>query len=271
MGEAEDPDTGADDYPNGKDLPIHYDPDKDEDLKAMEGEQGSSSDQVNEEEEGFETDILVSRKDELAALSTLKKFRLTQIKICSSPQRRQRFRKIAEEVYGDKLHILPDGKPGRKIATLMPIPDVKHRQYAQRSIQRGELLIKAQEKWLFERPELRPLILQPEQWELLRSLNGVLEVFTEVTLQMSKSSTPTLPWVLPMYELMLAHLKACRDDLNLPFELRTAATAGLLKLEQYHELAQKSQFNIISTVLHPALGWACCNDTSGSGGSQSNG
>ncbi|KAJ6569760.1 hypothetical protein DFH09DRAFT_429569 [Mycena vulgaris] len=51
-----------------------------------------------------------------------------------------------------------------------------------------------------------------EQWKLLEALADMLCVFTQVTLQMSKSSTPTLPWVLPMYELMLKHLKKCRDD-----------------------------------------------------------
>ncbi|KAJ7327453.1 hypothetical protein DFH08DRAFT_816302 [Mycena albidolilacea] len=56
-------------------------------------------------------------------------------------------------------------------------------------------------------------------------------VFTKVTLQMSKSSTPTLPWVLPKYEKMLVHLRLTRDDEKTLQPLRVAALAGMEKVE----------------------------------------
>ncbi|KAJ7891956.1 hypothetical protein B0H13DRAFT_2340354 [Mycena leptocephala] len=50
---------------------------------------------------------------------------------------------------------------------------------------------------------------------------------------MSHSSTPTLPWVLPMYEAMLKHLRSSKDNETMPEYLRTAAAVGLDKLEVY--------------------------------------
>ncbi|KAJ7049547.1 hypothetical protein C8F01DRAFT_960568, partial [Mycena amicta] len=108
-------------------------------------------------------------------------------------------------------------------------------------------ILQAMERWVFERPELRPLLLSADEWKTLKALGKMLEAFTDVTLQMSHSSTPTLPWVLPMFEEMLDHLNTCRDNPDLPYTLRTAATAGLGKLKQYYDLAQKSQFNTIAT------------------------
>ncbi|KAJ7440018.1 hypothetical protein FB451DRAFT_1191806 [Mycena latifolia] len=79
-------------------------------------------------------------------------------------------------------------------------------------------------------------------------------VSLRVTLQMSRSSTPTLPWVLPMYEMMLKHLRKSEADTKLSGSLRQAATAGLEKLETYYAKARGCQFNVIATLLHPSLG-----------------
>ncbi|KAJ7084205.1 hypothetical protein C8R44DRAFT_721855, partial [Mycena epipterygia] len=75
----------------------------------------------------------------------------------------------------------------------------------------------------------------------------LLEIFTQVTLQMSCSSTPTLPWVLPMYEKMLMHLRAWGSGESVPESVRTAASAGLGELETYYSKARGCQFNVIAT------------------------
>ncbi|KAJ7435174.1 hypothetical protein FB451DRAFT_1062778, partial [Mycena latifolia] len=103
--------------------------------------------------------------------------------------------------------------------------------------------------WVVEREELRPLYINPEEWKTLDALGDILEVFTKVTLQMSRSSTPTLPWVLPMYELMLKHLRKCEADIKLSGSLRMAATAGLEKLNTYYLKARGCQFNVIATCM----------------------
>ncbi|KAJ7478983.1 hypothetical protein FB451DRAFT_1172106 [Mycena latifolia] len=75
--------------------------------------------------------------------------------------------------------------------------------------------------WVVEREEFRPGHINPEEWKTLDALGDILE---------GHSSTPTLPWVLPMYELTLKHLRKCEADTKLPGSLRLAATAGLEKL-----------------------------------------
>ncbi|KAJ7307880.1 hypothetical protein DFH08DRAFT_636630, partial [Mycena albidolilacea] len=78
-------------------------------------------------------------------------------------------------------------------------------------------------------------------WHLL-----CLSMFTKVTRQMSHSSTPTLPWVLPMYEGMRKHLQASEENAKFG-SLRTAAAAGLENLEFYYSKASDCQLNIIAT------------------------
>ncbi|KAJ6528858.1 hypothetical protein B0H19DRAFT_845905, partial [Mycena capillaripes] len=75
------------------------------------------------------------------------------------------------------------------------------------------------------------------------------QVFIQVTLQMSKSTTPTHPWVLPMYEKMLTDLESACDDTSLPQPFRVAAAAGLEKLTVYYEKARSCQFNVIATSI----------------------
>ncbi|KAJ7021826.1 hypothetical protein C8F04DRAFT_972208, partial [Mycena alexandri] len=103
------------------------------------------------------------------------------------------------------------------------------------------------DKWVIDREELRPLLLSSREWDLLEKLGDMLQIFSQVTLQMSRSKTPTLPWVLPMYEHMLKHLRAHRDDALLLPSLRAAATAGLEKLETYCDKAAGCQFNVVAT------------------------
>lgn len=80
-----------------------------------------------------------------------------------------------------------------------------------------------------------------------------IEVFTQVTLQMSHSKTPTLPWVLPMYEHMDRHLKKhIADDSQLPL-LRVAAVAGMQKLNKYHTMARDCQYNVIATRMYLSI------------------
>ncbi|KAJ7800160.1 hypothetical protein B0H14DRAFT_3490958 [Mycena olivaceomarginata] len=91
----------------------------------------------------------------------------------------------------------------------MVIRDVKHRwNYTEVMISRALAI----QRWVLERDELHSLVLSDNHWKLLEALREILKVFTKVTLQMSKSSTPTLPWVLPMYKKMLVHLWSTRDD-----------------------------------------------------------
>ncbi|KAJ7808597.1 hypothetical protein B0H14DRAFT_2380379, partial [Mycena olivaceomarginata] len=84
--------------------------------------------------------------------------------------------------------------------------------------------------------------------DILRdNVRSKIAVSTNVTKQMSYSSTPTLPWVLPMYVGMLKHLRSAKDSTTLAACLRSAAAAGLTKLEFYFVKACDCHLNIIST------------------------
>ncbi|KAJ7019085.1 hypothetical protein C8F04DRAFT_976168, partial [Mycena alexandri] len=103
------------------------------------------------------------------------------------------------------------------------------------------------DSWVLEREELRPLFLKNSEWELLEALDNTLKPFTRVTLQMSRSRTPTLPWVLPMYEYMRKHLRNSKDDTSLPTAIRDATEAASEKLEEYYSKACGCQLNTIAT------------------------
>ena len=58
---------------------------------------------------------------------------------------------------------------------------------------------------------------------------------------------PMLPWVLPMYELMLEHLITFMDDTKQPLSICEAACAGHEKLMHYYKIARESMHVIVAT------------------------
>ncbi|KAJ7189246.1 hypothetical protein C8R46DRAFT_877092, partial [Mycena filopes] len=232
LNEADDP-AVIDYYLPNKDLPFHYVPEDDPNLRDLENEEFTPAPNADDEEDA-EVEVMTDLAAELASLSPLQKLRLTATKICASPQRRLRFKRVAASIYKDEIN----KSSGRKLSTLMIVRDVKHR-------------------WNYTKAMIsRALLLRKYVFNTGTTLSNVGQIFTQVTLQMSKSSTPTLPWVLPMYEHMLKHLQATRDDGKILQPLRVAAAAGLDKLNVYYEKARGCQFNVIATILHPSLGLA---------------
>jgi hypothetical protein len=74
-----------------------------------------------------------------------------------------------------------------------------------------------------------------------------MQCFTEVTAVISRSSMPTLPWALPMYELMCEHLVMFMDDTERPLTIREAACAGHEKLMHYYKIARELMHVIVAT------------------------
>ncbi|KAF5378354.1 hypothetical protein D9615_002986 [Tricholomella constricta] len=246
--EADDPDV-IDYY--DKALPFHYEP-EDDDYGDDDDLDGDGADDDEDWEEDFMRD-LISRKvgeDGEEGLSALQKLRAICTKIASSPQRRQRFRRTARRCHPDDL-----SEVGTPIAKLMVVRDVRTRwNYTHAMIKRALMLRKAIDAWVKDRLELRPLHIKASEWDLLRDLGSLLEIFTQVTLQMSRTGTPTLSWVLPMYEHMIKHLNSFINNAGVLPALATAARAGLEKLNTYYTKARGCQYNVIATVLHPCLG-----------------
>ncbi|KAJ6453398.1 hypothetical protein C8R45DRAFT_945232 [Mycena sanguinolenta] len=205
-------------YLPNKDLPFQYDPDDDPDQRELENEQFSDANIGADE---LDAEMLTELAAEPKKLTPLQKM---TTKICASRQRCKRFKKIVADLYNDPKNV---SESGRRISTLMVVRDVKHCwNYTGIMISRGVLLRRVYStlfhtvfysvfrRPLIKRPEFRPLLLDDDRWDLLIELGGILKVFTQVTLQMSKYTTLNLPWVLPTYEKMLKHLNSTRDNVN---------------------------------------------------------
>lgn len=65
---------------------------------------------------------------------------------------------------------------------------------------------------------------------------------------MSRASTPTIPFVLPLYEQLYANLSAASQNrTSIPLVIRQGATAGLEKLLKYKRIAENNQFYRLGT------------------------
>lgn len=91
-------------------------------------------------------------------------------------------------------------------------------------------------------------------WAFLLQLHNMLDYFTEVTLIMSKSGTPTLPWVIPCMQGLCDKLTAvANSSYTTPVLLRDACAAGITKLDKYVVPMKRNHSNIMATALHPVL------------------
>ncbi|KAF7371616.1 Eukaryotic translation initiation factor 3 [Mycena venus] len=162
LSDVADPDV-TDDYLPNKDVPFHYNPDNDPALDELEREVFDDTADTDADED--EAIALTGLASEFKKMIPLQKLRIITTKICSSPQRRKRFRTTAERMFPDKL-----APSGRKLASLMVVRDVRHRwNYTHAMIERALLLRKAIDTWVFEKEELQPLSLN-DNWKLLEAL-----------------------------------------------------------------------------------------------------
>ncbi|TFY61097.1 hypothetical protein EVJ58_g4726 [Rhodofomes roseus] len=297
LDEADDPEA-ADYFVLNKFMEFHYDPKDDEELQDLEAEGAAEADELlcgdldipelvendDDDDDEYEDDadeeeevpgVEASEDDEEEQprstakgrskkgkkkkpkkLTVVQKLRKIVRKIVSSPQRRTIFRRHAHKFYDGKK--TEDG--GKCIAELMPIRDVKTRwNWTHAMIQRALIMRKAITAWVMDHDKLHHLLLTSDDWYLLEQLESLLVIFTEVTRAMSMSRTPTLPYVLPMYEHMRTSLV---DTIETTAErtVKRAAQAGLEKLMQYYEKARQNESCIIATACHPALrlSWFNC-------------
>ncbi|KAL1677977.1 hypothetical protein EV122DRAFT_212937 [Schizophyllum commune] len=244
-----------------KHFPVHFDVDDDEELKEWQAEADRDGEEVDEngniihamdmsavdEEDGLRgtaTRTKDGSKDEDtddedcsgiipddAPTSALDKVCATFTKIVVTPTSRAAFRKILATHFPTAC--LPNGFPIRK---LMVVRDMK-----------------AIDDWVWQHKQYRHLMLSATEWDSIKTLNSILQIFTKVTETMSTACTPTLCWTLPMYEKMRKSLQVHLDNQSLGVTLRAAVAAGLKKLEYYYDLAKKSQYTMLATLCHPSL------------------
>ncbi|KAH9011702.1 hypothetical protein EDB83DRAFT_2171948, partial [Lactarius deliciosus] len=215
-----------------KQFPVHYDPDSDEELRDFENEEDDETKAQSDLSDGL-VDRESGEQDHFSGMGAIEKLRTAVVKIVSTPRRCQLFRKKARQYYSLNTHRSKKGVI-TQVAALMPVRN-------------------AIDAWLFEFEELHSLLLTSREWDLLGQYEELLECFTEVTAVMSHSSIPTLPWVLPMYELMRVHLITFMDDAEWPLAIREAACAGHEKLMHYYKITKGSMHVIVATVCHPTL------------------
>ncbi|KAF8806990.1 hypothetical protein BYT27DRAFT_7100375 [Phlegmacium glaucopus] len=147
---------------------------------------------------------------------------------------------------------------------LAVVRDVRTRwNYTHAMIRRAELLQEAIDDWVFKTPGLRALLLSEDEWKTLGEIADILEVrcrlpsyyllltqvsqpFTEVTLQMSQSNIPTIPFVLPLYHKM-EHLTTISTSWGKSFKIQHAADKGLEKLVKYSFPAKDHHSYIVGT------------------------
>ncbi|TFY78260.1 hypothetical protein EWM64_g5750 [Hericium alpestre] len=245
-----------------KHLPFHYNVEGDEDVQSYKTDRAIEDDAErvrNDPEEGDDNEAIEDDEDMgvSSGMSPVQKLRAICKKIISSPQHRAAFRTLAHKYYADEKT-----EKGTDISKLMPIRDVKTRwNYMHAMIVRALQLKKgalmdpltAINVWVLDQDELQDLYLSPGDWASLKQLGDLLEIFTKVTATMSKARTPTLPWVLPMYEYMRKYLDKQIKNNSLPLALCEAIAAGLEKLLHYYNLALECQYAVIATICHPSL------------------
>ncbi|GJF00443.1 hypothetical protein PsYK624_167310 [Phanerochaete sordida] len=261
LAEADDP-ALEDYYESYKHEPFHYDLEDDDEQKALEQElldmfeEGDAGldDEGELEDEDVDAELGDLGQSKWSQQGAVKKLRLLCTKITSSPQRRSAFHRVKQRVYK------ADTAENTRRRRLMVIRDVVTRwNYTHAMIVRALELKEAINAWVSAHPALDELRISPKDWKLLGQLAQLLSIFTEVTKAMSRAHTPTLPFVLPMYESMNKQLSASAADTKIDPLIRNAAAAGLQKLTGYFAKAKASQYIVVATILHPALRIGWCN------------
>ena len=119
-------------------------------------------------------------------------------------------------------------------------------------------------------------MLTADDWKLLEAIAEVLEVclsyytlfpaqhiltpiqpFMLATKEFSKTKQPTIPFVLPTYFQLKAHLNTVMTNTQrFDFSIRNAVAKGQDKLDKYLKLAEKNQHYIIGTGTYSLLRFA---------------
>jgi hypothetical protein len=129
-----------------------------------------------------------------------------------------------------------------------------------------DILLQAIDDWVFKTPGLWALLLNEDEWKTLGEIADVLKVwvynfiiisfsnlqlpqqpFTKVTLQMSHSKVPMIPFVLPLYQKMEKHLEVVSISWEHSFKIQHAARQGLMKLSKYSTPANLHHLYILET------------------------
>ena len=71
------------------------------------------------------------------------------------------------------------------------------------------------------------------------------QMFKNATAGISVSSRPTIPYVLPVYQMMQVKLEEWEGDMKLPPAIRLASAQAHRKLQKFKSMADKNECFII--------------------------
>ncbi|CAI2200967.1 5186_t:CDS:2, partial [Funneliformis geosporum] len=99
--------------------------------------------------------------------------------------------------------------------------------------------------------DLKEFTISSEEWELIKQLCCVLEIFNKATKHMSQSQYITLSSSIPIYNVLLDHLEKLLDVKSNNYchysEIRTAVKKGYEKLKKYYIKTDKSYVYPVAT------------------------
>ncbi|CAB4382045.1 unnamed protein product [Rhizophagus irregularis] len=103
--------------------------------------------------------------------------------------------------------------------------------------------------------ELEEFTIFTDEWEIIKELCRIFEIFHKATEHMSKSNFITLSSSIPVYNVLLDHLEKLLDTNDRNFcpnlEVRNALRKGYEKLKVYYTKTDDSYVYPIATILDP--------------------
>lgn len=93
------------------------------------------------------------------------------------------------------------------------------------------------------------LELTATQWRLMEEIAKVLHVFDTATLEMSKAESPTLPHVIPTYNLIMDEIEdyLANEDEERPEACVSAMTAAFVKICEYYKKQEHRAYAIATS------------------------
>ncbi|CAG8796190.1 12516_t:CDS:2, partial [Dentiscutata erythropus] len=186
-----------------------------------------------------ENAILDNINTPIMAGDIIPKLRKLVVKIRSSPQRRERFMRQVKAAGLENCNL---------------ILDIKTRWNST-----YEMLVRALEMHeainaiTYLDKDLQSLQLDIDEWDKIREVVIILEIFVRTTKMIESAKYPMLASIIPIYNYLIDELIKHRNNLNHSYEIITAVNAGLIKLESYYSRTNNTAIYIIATVLDPRL------------------
>jgi hypothetical protein len=102
-----------------------------------------------------------------------------------------------------------------------------------------------------EKAETRPYLLSTAEWDQAANIMNLLEPLSEATELLCKSKYPTLNTALPVYVLLMKHLKRVQRGLYDQAQLIQPATKIINKIDQYFCAALNKPIYVCAMILNP--------------------